>query len=197
MGPRSCDIGLTVRSIETLTRQGRNSPGGLARPHRHDEGPNCLGFFGAKHSRSEPDADPKAEMPEQRPRVGGGTTKGTPIARQADTACNEHAEDQILDGTYEPSPVRKVEIPKPGGGLRTLGIPTVVDRLIQQALYQALQSWYDTWFSDQSFGFRLGRDAHDAVERAREHAAASMCGHGARVNVCWNLSSDSYGIAYV
>ena len=66
----------------------------------------------------------------------------------------------------------KVEIPKPDGGVRTLGIPTVVDRLIQQALYQALQGWYDPTFSDQSFGFRLGRGAHDALQRAREHVAA-------------------------
>jgi RNA-directed DNA polymerase len=79
---------------------------------------------------------------------------------------------ELLDGTYQPSPVLKVDIPKPDGGVRTLGIPTVVDRLIQQALYQALQSWYDTTFSDQSFGFRRGRGAHDALERAREHIAA-------------------------
>jgi RNA-directed DNA polymerase len=79
---------------------------------------------------------------------------------------------ELLDGAYQPSPVLKVEIPKPDGGVRTLGIPTVVDRLIQQALYQTLNAWYDTTFSDHSFGFRRGRGTHDALERAREHVAA-------------------------
>jgi RNA-directed DNA polymerase len=84
----------------------------------------------------------------------------------------EAIREELLGGTYQPSPVLKVEIPKPDGGVRTLGIPTVVDRLIQQALYQALQGWYDPTFSDPSFGFRPGRGAHDAIERAREHVAA-------------------------
>ena len=79
---------------------------------------------------------------------------------------------ELLEGTYQPASVLKVEIPKPDGGVRTLGIPTVLDRLIQQALYQALQAWYDVTFSDESFGFRLGRGTHGAIERAREHVAA-------------------------
>ena len=75
----------------------------------------------------------------------------------------------LLDGTCQPYPVRRVEISKPGGGVRKLGIPTVLDRLIQQAICQILNPIFDPEFSDSSYGFRPGRDAHDAVRKAREY----------------------------
>lgn len=80
--------------------------------------------------------------------------------------------EQLLNETYLPKPVRKVEIPKPGGrGTRTLGIPTVLDRLLQQALLQILQPIFDPTFSEASFGFRPGRGAHGAIRRAQQLVA--------------------------
>lgn len=78
-----------------------------------------------------------------------------------------HIKEAILQGTYEPMPVRRVEIPKPDGGVRLLGIPTVTDRLIQQAIAQVLSKIYDPMFSEQSYGFRPNRSAHDAVRKAK------------------------------
>jgi RNA-directed DNA polymerase len=90
--------------------------------------------------------------------------------------CREHwarIREALLSGTYVPHAVRRVDIPKPDGkGIRTLGIPTVLDRLIQQALLQRLQPIFDPTFSDGSFGYRPKRSAHGAVRRAREHMAA-------------------------
>jgi RNA-directed DNA polymerase len=83
--------------------------------------------------------------------------------------------EQLLNGTYEPKPVRRVEIPKPDGGVRKLGIPCVLDRCIQQAVMQVLQRRWDRTFSQHSYGFRPGRSAHQAVAQAQQYIVE---GHG-------------------
>src|SRR6266581_4249173 len=79
--------------------------------------------------------------------------------------------EQLLSGTYEPKPVKRVEIPKPDGGVRKLGIPTVLDRMVQQMVQQVLQKQWDPTFSEHSYGFRPGRSAQQAVAQAQQYIA--------------------------
>lgn len=95
----------------------------------------------------------------------------------------EKIRKELLAGTYQTSPVRRVEIPKATGGTRPLGIPIVLDRLIQQAIAQVLSPMFDPTFSDASFGFRPGRSAHHAVYKAREYIR-----EGYRIAVDMDLS---------
>lgn len=95
-----------------------------------------------------------------------------PAARGWIIAHKEELIASLLDGSYQPQPVRGVQIPKPGGGgMRQLGIPTVIDRLVQQAILQVLEPLLDPTFSDSSYGFRPGRGAHDALHQAAKYVA--------------------------
>jgi RNA-directed DNA polymerase len=104
---------------------------------------------------------------------GAAGVDGMTVAAAADWIA-EHKEQLIaslIEGSYQPQPVRGVKIPKPGGGMRQLGIPTVIDRLVQQAILQVLQPLLDPTFSDSSYGFRPGRGAHDALHQAAKYVA--------------------------
>ena len=104
---------------------------------------------------------------------GGPGVDGMTI-EDAKAYLHEHwpnIRSQLLSGTYQPQPVKRVEIPKPDGGVRKLGVPCVVDRLIQQALLQVLQERWDPTFSEHSYGFRPGRSAHQAVAQAQQYIA--------------------------
>src|SRR5271155_508788 len=103
--------------------------------------------------------------------------KGAPgvdgmTVNQLDDHLKQHwpaIREQLLSGTYRPEPVKRVELPKPDGGVRKLGVPTVLDRFIQQAVMQVLQQRWDPEFSDHSYGFRPGRSAHQAVAQAQQY----------------------------
>ena len=101
--------------------------------------------------------------------AGGVDSMETDELREWLEANWSKLKQSILEGSYRPSPVRKVEIPKSSGGTRTLGIPTVVDRLLGQAIHQWLSGQYEAGFSENSYGFREGRNAHQAVERAKKY----------------------------
>lgn len=102
---------------------------------------------------------------------GAPGVDGIPTDRLRDQIRAEwpRIREELLAGTYKPKPVRRVEIPKPGGGKRMLGIPTVMDRLIQQALLQTMTPIFDPHFSEASYGFRPGKRAHQAVKKARQY----------------------------
>jgi RNA-directed DNA polymerase len=93
---------------------------------------------------------------------------------------------QLLSGAYEPKPVKRVEIPKPDGGMRKLGIPTVLDRFVQQAVQQVLQKQWDPTFSEHSYGFRPGRSAQQAVAQAQQYIAE---GYGWCVDLAWSTAA--------
>jgi group II intron reverse transcriptase/maturase len=103
---------------------------------------------------------------------GGAPGVDGMTVEEAAPYLKEHKEEivrRIMKGKYKPMPVRRVEIPKPDGGARLLGVPTVVDRVIQQALVQVLTQVFEPTFSDNSYGFRPGRSAHQAVMKAKEY----------------------------
>src|ERR1700678_2848431 len=105
---------------------------------------------------------------------GGPGVDGITVG-QIDDHLKQHwpaIREQLLRGTYKPQPVRRVEIPKPDGGMRKLGIPTVLDRWIQQAVMQVLQRRWDSTFSEHSYGFRPRRSAQQAVTQAQKYLAA-------------------------
>jgi len=106
------------------------------------------------------------------PGVDGMTVKELPAHLESSWP---NIERQIRDMRYNPAPVKRVEIPKPNGGVRKLGIPTVTDRYIQQAIHQVLQAYFDPTFSEHSYGFRPNRSAHQAIAESKKHILAGYC----------------------
>ena len=119
---------------------------------------------------------------------GAAGVDGLDIEQTAEHLLTQWASirEQLLSGVYRPSPVRRVTIPKPDGGQRELGIPTVTDRLIQQALLQVLQPLFNPTFSEHSYGFRPGRCAQDAVLAAQCHVSSGRR-KAVRCRRCWRM----------
>lgn len=134
------------------------------RPEPRSTGPGLLGAVLARENLLE-------AWKRVRSNKGAAGVDGLDIEQTAERLRTEWPaiREQLFAGSYRPSPVRQVTIPKPDGGERELGIPTVTDRLIQQALLQVLQPMLDPTFSQHSYGFRPGRSAHDAVLAAQSH----------------------------
>ncbi len=116
-------------------------------------------------------ANLKAALKRVRQNKGGPGIDGMTVGELPEHLRREWVQirEELLAGTYRPQPVKRQTIPKAGGGERELGIPTVLDRFIQQGLLQVLQPRFDPGFSDHSYGFRPGRRAHDAVRRAQAY----------------------------
>ena len=134
------------------------------RPEPEDTGPGLLHAVLARGNMQQ-------AWKRVRANKGAAGVDGLSIDETAELLCSEwpSIREQLLHGTYRPQPVRRVMIPKPDGGERELGIPTVTDRLIQQALLQVLQPLLDPTFSQHSYGFRPGRSAHQAVLAAQTY----------------------------
>jgi RNA-directed DNA polymerase len=114
----------------------------------------------------------KAAMKQVKTNQGSAGIDGKTVDELPDYSELLVIRDQLLSGIYKPMPVKRVEIPKPDGGVRKLGIPTTLDRFVQQAVMQVLQKKWDPTFSDSSYGFRPGRSTHQAVSQAQQNIAA-------------------------
>src|SRR3979490_1771495 len=114
----------------------------------------------------------KKAMRRAKANKGSGGIDGVTVDELPDYRDLLVIRDQLLSGAYKPQPVKRVEIPKPDGGVRKLGIPTVLDRFVQQAVMQVLEKRWDRTFSDSSYGFRSGRSTHQAVAQAQQYIAA-------------------------
>ena len=170
----------------SLGRAAHQKPGSLGRAERgQDEVLPGIGRDEARLARQESEGLGRVDLLTQalaranlvvawkrvKANRGSAGVDGLTIAAAAEYLKTEwpRIRAELQAGRYRPSPVRRVQIPKSGGGLRELGIPTVTDRLIQQALLQVLQPLLDPTFSEHSYGFRPGRRAHDAVLQAQRH----------------------------